>query len=371
MKIRTLAAAFALAACTTSESENPNGPKFADGDTAYCITLGADYKNNVATMAAVALPSRTVTKALLPGAAVSDPVLRAEGGKLYVVNRSANSITVVDTESWTVQEQFSTGAGSNPQDVAVTGSKAYVAAYGTGSIQVWSLGTKAQAPAKTIDLSSYDPDGVPNANSMVIAGGRAYVTLDLLDTQTFPQPRGNGKIVVIDTQTDDVVTAFDLTYTNPYGFMFPRGDGLVVATQADFGGVDGCVEQIATGSTPGLSPCLVKNGDLGGTVSAIALGTNAMYLAVTAFDTSFNETAKIRQITSAGTLMPDSMTPAGEVPTDVAFAPSGQLVYGDQTTSASGGLRVYDLATQKEVTTAPLDIGLVPVAQNGIVCLPR
>src|SRR5262249_56345850 len=128
MTARRLAFLFLLAACSDS-SDQVTSPSFATGDTAFCVTLGADYKNNVGAMAAVALPSLTVTKDILHGATSGDPVIRAFGKKLYVINRAAGNVTIVDTTNasdWTVEAQFSTGTTSNPQDVAVAGNKLYV-----------------------------------------------------------------------------------------------------------------------------------------------------------------------------------------------------------------------------------------------------
>jgi len=362
--MRPTLALLVLAACG-SESSTASPVQLAPGDTAYCVALGADYKNNVGTMAVLGLPSLTLVKDVLHGAVSGDPVLRGLGGKLYIVNRSANNITVVDPASWTVERQFSTGANSDPQDLALAGTKAYVPLYNTGSLHVWDLAKSDTAPATTIDLSSYDPDGAPEANSVVVAGGRAYVTLDLLDTAMLPKPRGRGKIVVIDTTTDKIVTDFDLNYTNPYDFMVARGDTLVVATLADFSGVDGCLEQVVTGASPHAASCLVKNSDLMGTISAIAVGTTDTYLAVSAADFS---SGQLRRVGSDGLLKPDTMNPAGEYPTDVAFAPTGHVIYSD---SSAGGLRVFDLGRNQEITTAALDIGLSPATANAIVCQAR
>jgi hypothetical protein len=341
------------------------------GDTAVCVALGADYRNNVGTLAAVGLPSLTVLQDMAPNAISGDPVLRVHGRRLHVVNRSANNITIIDptVSPWAVETQFSTGDNSNPQDIALAGTRAYVTLYNKPEVQVWDLGGGTPAaPAATVDLSAYDEDGVPNANSVVVHGGHAYVTLDLLDTQTFPQPRGVGKVAVIDTGDNRVIAALDLRYSNPYDFMYPRGDRLIVATFTDFSGTTGCLEQIVPGSAPRVESCLVENRDVMGVINSIAVGPAETYLAVSAFDAEFNQTAQIRRVDVADTLMPEPMTPAGQIPTDVAYAPSGHLVYSDV---AAGGLRVIELATGREITTAALDIGLTPATANAIACLTR
>lgn len=342
-------------------------------DSALCVALGADYQNNAGTMAVVGLPSLTVLKERVPAAISGDPVLRAYGDRLYVVNRTANNVTIIDptTDPWAVESQFSTGPNTNPQDLALAGDRAYVPLYNVGELQVWDLSRKnPAAPLTTVDLSSYDEDGAPNANSVVVVGNRAFVTLDLLDTQMFPQPRGKGKVVVIDTTTNQPVGALDLQYENPYDFMFPRQGGLVVSTFADFSGTQGCLEHISLGATPAVEPCLVENAALGGTINSIAVAGAETYLAVSAFGPppDYEETAQLRKLDAQGALVAASLTPETQIPTDVAHAPSGHLVYADR---AAGGLRVYDLAAGRELTTDALDIGLAPALANAIVCFDR
>jgi hypothetical protein len=324
--------------------------------------LGADYKTNVGTLSVLGLPSMTLATDGLHGAISGDPVLRLLGGKLYVINRTIANVTIIDPTTWTVQRQFSTGANTNPQDIALSGTKAYIPLYGSAGLQVWDLATSSSQPLKTIDLSSYDSDGVPEANSVVAVSGKVYVTLDLLDTDPkMPMPRGLGKIVVIDAATDAVTTSFDLTAANPYDFMFGRGDGLVVATISS----DGCLEQIVTGASPHTGSCLVTNDDLDGTISAIAIGASDTFVAVSAADYS---SAEIRRVGSDGKLVKDALTPSTQTPTDVAYASSGHLVYND---TATGGVHVYDLTMGKEITTKPIALGEPSVYANGMVCASR
>jgi hypothetical protein len=362
MRICLAALCLVLAACGSDAPPSPIG--LPASDNAFCVSLGADYMNNVGAMAVLSLPSQTLVKNVLKGTVSSDPVLRAYGQKLYIVNRSDANITIVDTTTWTVDRQFSTGAGTNPQDVAVAGTKAYVALLGAGALQVWDLATAATAPSATVDLSSYDPDGVPNASSVAVVGDRAYVALELLDTQTPPKPRGKGKMVVVDTKTNKIVADFDLENPNPVNFMFARGDKLLVSTVPTFGKTDGCLEQVATAGTAKSEGCLVQNSDLMGTVNAIAVGASDLYVTV---DQMF-VAAQLRSLGSDGKPKPGAISPSSETPSDLALAPDGLIVYADQ---AASGLRVFDVAKSQEITTAAIDSGIAPVYVNGIVCLPR
>ncbi len=357
-----------LAACA---HDPPLSGLLPAGDGGICVALGADYRNNVGVFGIVGLPSMRFFVNILPNAVQGDAVVRHYGDRILVVNRVANNITVVGPDDsfvgWHVEQQFSTGAHTNPQDVAVVGDKAYVSVYGDKDLQVWDLARAGQAPVARIDLSSYDPDGNPDANSVAVVRGKVAVTLDLLDWSTmFPVPRGNGKVVIVDPASDSVDGDIDLAYTNPYGFMFPWHDGLLVATVADYSGTLGCVHALSM--APPAQRCLVENSALGGTVSAIAVADGQTFLAVSAFDAEFNQTATLRRLDADGNLQAGSLTPPDQLPTDVAWSPTGHLVYTD---SKVGGLRVYDLAAGREITPSPINIGLSPVFANGIVCMAR
>jgi len=89
---------------------------------------------------------------------------------------------------------------------------------------------------------------------------------------------------------------------------------------------------------------------------------------VSRFDADFNQTAEIRRLGTSGELVAGALTPPAQVPTDIAWAPTGHLVYSD---TAGGGLRVLDTAAGREITRAPLDIGLTPATANAIVCQAR
>ena len=339
-----------------------------DSDAAVCFALGADYRNNVGLLSVVGIPSGTPVSNLLPGSVQGDAVLRTDGQRLFVVNRTANNLTVIGRDDsqigWRVEQQFSTGAMSNPQDVAIVGDKVYLPLYGSKDLLVRDLVTQEE---KGIDLSSYDTDGNPDANSASVVGGKVLVTLDLLDwSGMFPVPRGNGKVVLVDPTSDAVVGDVPLSYENPYGFMFPWNGGAIVASVTDYSGVTGCLHALSM--DPPAARCLAENSALGGTVSAIAVGPDATYVAVSSFDAEFNQVAHLRRLGGDGTLEPGSLTPDDQLPTDVAWAPSGHLVYTD---SKIGGLRIYDPATGAEITAAPVNIGLAPVYANGVVCLDR
>jgi hypothetical protein len=366
---RTLVAILFLAACGGGDDDVGGADAGPDATTqpdagptgCTCVALGADYMAGVGTLAKIELPDVTVTTGLVPAGISGDPVVRVPGdGRIYIVNRyMADNITILDQADLSLIAQFSTGAGTNPQDVAVYGDKLFVVGLELADVQVYDLTDTSAAPA-LIDLSSFDPDGVPNASSISILGTRAFVAVGLLDSSFLPQ--GPGKVVILDVNQNTVLDSFDLEFANPTGFLRQQGNDLLISTVDDYSGTTGCLERITAGINPGSS-CEVMNGSVMGTVNSIAPGEDDLYMVVTSYDPSFNPLGRIVHVD--GTALTD-LTPAAHIVSDAVYcAATEQLLYTDQ---ATGGLRVWSLTNGSEVTTAPIDLGLPAGYSNGIAC---
>lgn len=306
-----------------------------------------------------------------PAMAVGDdPVLRHLGHELFIVNRAdGNNVTILDDRTLAFEEQLGTGAGSNPQDVAVVGDKLYVPTYGSAGVTVLKRGSTA---ASVIDLSADDPDGKPNCESIYLVGSDLYVACQLLDdTQVVLPPRGPGKVYVVDTTNDSVRATLTLGHDNPFSLLeqvpagAPHGGELLIGTVL-FDDGSGCVERIVPGATPQVAGCLVDNADLGGYASRIAFEDDAggavTFLAV---PTAFPH-ADLRALDMpTGVLRPAALNASAEIAGDVAVCPDGSIVVADPTMNANG-LRVYQGSMEK--TTAALPIGLPPTSTHGLVC---
>jgi hypothetical protein len=236
--MRYLAVLFALAACGDNKTL---GTDAAGGDDAppnpspHAVVVAGDFTpGHPGVLSVLDLTTLQVTQNAAPAGSVdSDPVLRKFGDELFVINRSDNNVTILSASDFSLVEQIGTGAGSNPQDVALKGNKLYVPVFGGAGVAVLTRGSTTVA---TIDLSANDPDGKPNCISGAIVGNDLYVVCELLDASF--KARGPGKVFVIDTTTDTVQTAktVTLTYKNPFGFLetipssLPMGGDLVIQT---------------------------------------------------------------------------------------------------------------------------------------------
>ena len=337
------------------------------------LAVAGDFGSpGVGTISRLTIEELAMSQNLVPGAVLGDPVLRSYGGKVYVVNRfGSNNITILDGATLALEDQISTGANSNPQDVAVVGNKLYVPAMGTAGVVVITRGSPT---TKTIDLSSLDTmgmnDGKPDCVSAYAVGTRVFVACGVLDNYNATE---NGKIAVIDTATDTMTTSLTMSYKNPYGFFVQApasstyvGDLLIPTAPSFSNFATGCIQRISTGATPAVS-CGVTNAQLAGFANKLAVSDSNLYLAVGTYDMSFsNPTGTLKSLDLAtGMLAPAPLSKSSELIVDVAACPGGQVVATDQTLNA-GGLRVWGSGSER--TTDALSIGMPPTT-NALVCI--
>lgn len=337
------------------------------------LAVGADYQTGTGTLSKVEVTSLEVTQNVRAGAASGDPVIRSHGQEIFVVNRFGfNNVTILDGKTLQLVDQISTGANTNPQDVAVVGQKLYVAALGSKGVIVLnrSTGTKTE-----IDLGTPlgDPDGHPDCVSAYAVGTKVFVACSM---QTNFASVMDSKVAVIDTLTDTYLTSATLPYKNPFGFFqrAPEGStftGDLLIPLVDFG-VFGdntmppmlatrCVARVSTGATLTIG-CAIQNSDLGGYPANMSVSPDGktLYLAV---EESFT-VGKLRSYNlETGTLAPDPIGTSTSI-IDVAACPNGDVAVSDTTQNMSG-VRVYRGTTER--TTSALSIGNTPVA-TGLIC---
>lgn len=339
------------------------------GTGATAFLVGSSYAG-VGVASILDLPSLELTANAIDGVASDDPVLRYFDGLVYVINRFGHdNVTIVDPSTRMLVAQISTGAGSNPQDVAPRGSLLYVAALNAPGILVLDTERPQDGVIGTIDLSALDPDGIPDCSSVYLVGDTLYATCGVLDGFNAVRP---GVVAVIDTAANIVITSFDMQTRNPLGFLQATptdsalGGDLLVATVDYADGNNGCIERIDidAGGEPD-STCLVSNTTLGGYAGGLAYqpATDTLYVArIAGFDDGGPVGALVTYDVALDALAEEPITPAEQRAVDIARCPTGELVVAD----ALAGVRVFT-AEGTELTDAALDIGLPPVG-NGAVC---
>jgi len=322
-----------------------------DFETGSFATVGLDEPRPLAP----SHPSRRVH---------SDAVARSYRGLVYSINRFfGDNIQVLDpADGFRTVWQCSTGAGSNPHDIAFVGpTKAYVTRNDTA--QLWIVDPSAPprcAGFKTgeIDLSAYaDDDGVPEMSQMAIVGERLYVLLQYLDRDAIFAPAGVGRIAVIDTARDEVVDLIPLSGENPFaqtkGLTVQGGD-LLVASAGRYTVDDGGIERVDLGGG-GAQGYFVSEGDLGGDITDFVLVSERLGYAVLSKADFSNSLVAFdpleRRVTA--TLVSGSTLVA-----DIEVNTRGELFAADRTFDAPG-LRVFR-AADGEALGPKLDTGLPP-----------
>jgi len=378
-----------LAAAACGDNIDPPGPPVDSGIDAAPARIRAVVvtpSNNFTPgqpgiLATVDVMDKTVAMGAGPAMAVgSDPMLRKIGDELFIINRAENNITILDAEDLHLVEQISTGANSNPQDVAIIGDKLYVPTLGNAGMVELTRGSNAIIE---YDLSVDDPDGKPNCASIFHVNNDLYVACGLLDnTQMFLPPRGNAKVYLVDPATRMIRRTVTLTTKNPIGLLeqipehAPNAGDLVVPT-IDFANGMGCVERITLGSTSASGGCIVQNTQLGnfasrvgfhavkftGPVAPHIIVAPMMYVSVP--DPADFTKAALRAYDMSSATLSDMKSPATQTIGDLGVCPDGHIVVTD-TTMATNGVRIYQGSS--EVTTAVLPVGLRPLSTHGVVC---
>lgn len=369
MKRLLLSTCFLAACGTDMTSGSPDGPPGTNPDLATAVIAAGDF-NVTGILSTVRVPQGVVTPNAVAGVAGGDPFLRRFGDELFIVNRdSGDNVTILDKATLSLVQQVATGAGGNPQDVAPVGRKLYVAELATAGVVV--IDRDHPDTRTTIDLSSLDAvDGHPDCVSVYAVGDRVFVACGVLD-ENF-QPRGPGKIAVIDTRTDTMTASFELPDKNPDGFLqqVPALDGdLVIGLAPDFQHFDtGCLARVSTGATPAAHGCAITNAALGGVPNHVDVSPDgkALWIDATAYDASFDLSGKVVALDLTTMQLAAPMTPSSVVATDVAACPNGFAAVVDGTVGAAG-VRIFR-PDGSEMTSGAVDIGASPDFGNNTVC---
>ena len=366
MKTLQIASTFLLVAACNGDANPPL--ETADAATEEADASSPDAPSEVAACSCVvgtqggeltyiAIPSLDVEQDVAALSGLGQVTLRAFDSRVFAVSPAPeNQIRVIDLATRELVTSWSTGLGTNPQDIAVVGDRAYVALADVGELQIWNVGDPATAELPVI-LSQFEGDGNPDATSVVVAGDTVFVSFAFLDAVGNPVARGAVfSMSLPDEQFDRLA---DLTVGTPQSLLVSVGDRAVAST-AQFGAPEmGCgFDVVEAGEF--TSSCEVTNAELGGVVIASAAAADGGFVVVRAADDS----TSLKRI-SNGTVESVSI-PASRAPTAVALCEStNQLIYADDEGS---GIRVLDLATGTEVTSSALDIGGAPIGPGALVC---
>ena len=207
-----------------------------------------------------------------------DPQLAASNGRAFFLARDNDLVFELDpacgtpTARYSVHEEGAKGT-ANPHDAAAAmDGSLFVVLYNVPRIAVIKGGTVE----RTIDLSSFDDDGNPQADAIriVSVGGveKAFVTLERLDDKDRLRSKLPSSMLRIDVATRMVEATIELAGRNPFNPMAELDGALFLAEPGNFDSDSDALAGIERFDTAtSTTRLLVAEKDLGGSVAEIAV----------------------------------------------------------------------------------------------------
>ena len=326
------------------------------------VVLHAPFGGD-ATVATVSVEDGTVTDDLL-GLTGSDWALTLVDKNPWLIGRTGtDAVRQYEGLDFSAPAlEFSTGAGTNPQGVALCDGKIFVSRYdlngaGDAGGDVAMFDAATGGPLGSVDLSSLNPhmDGTPEPESMVVSGTTLYVALQRMDRDDFWTPDAVGKLAIIDCTTGTLSDDWD---TGPNPRLSSLGDDKLLVRHNN--GMD--IYQAGGSGQPNE---VIVDADLGAGYDSLdlAVGDDGLGILVTEVDFATNEIWCLDLSNGSQTLL-DSVPQRNW---SVTASPEGTVwaLWRDHWATdmdvEPGGISVYDPATCTEVTTDWFSFGSDPV----------
>ncbi len=343
--------------------------------TAFVTTT--DFVTGSASTVDLAAGTAMVNLPATPGIVEADNTAAYYNDRIYVLNRFGfDSVSVLEAaDPSRAVRQFSTGNGSNPQDIAfVSDSKAYVSLYGRNELLIVDpTAPRGAELTGRVDLAGYldpaDADGLVEAGAMAKVGPWLFVALQRLSDFV---TAAEGVLAVIDTRRDapaDVdptrpgTQGIVLAGRNPVALEYvPALGRLLVAAAGDFGIDDGGIEVVDpfTFTSAGF---LLTETELGGDVGPLAVVRGHRgYAVVGGFAENRLMEFELELDTTTGRYAasrPRDLGLALPFVPSLAVDEAGRLLVPDRSLTAPG-LRIVD--TETGAVGPPIDVGLPPNA---------
>lgn len=312
----------------------------------------------------------------------SDAVGRYYNGLVYVLNRlGRDNLQIIDPdEGYATTGEYSTGTSSNPQDIAFySDAKAYISRYGASSLLV--INPDSGETVSTIDLSAYSAlsNGTSHMSALYLYGSYLFVAVQRLDSSFSPTDKSY--VVVINTATDTVTKAIELSWTgvsatNPYTAFHlvtpsqwqpSQSDGhdhLLIGCVGAFGynyAEDGGIIAIDPVDLAVEAGYIVSEAAIGAEITGFAFTENGALYLVTS-DKNFSS-ALVEYDTAAASVVETLYSDDSNLGAlnGVEIDEEGRLLLLDR--NATGpGIRIFDTADGNNQLNdgKPVDMGLPP-----------
>jgi len=231
-----------------TDANNTDGTDISNANSVILTTVASDFSSSALEIFSLSEP-REGSTGLSPG--VSDTIVRSFEDQYFVIRRfMSDSIAAYNSsDPSTIIFESTTNddddpASSNPQDlVFVNSEKAYLLRLGSPTVLVVNPSATSVDDFRLgeIDLSAYDPDGIPEAASGIVVGDQLFIFMQRLENFV---PVREGAVAVIDINTDteidtgtnDEFMGIILPAFNPSDISFDAASNTIFAQAfGDFG----------------------------------------------------------------------------------------------------------------------------------------
>lgn len=254
-------------------------------------------------------------------------VAAADSGTLLVLNKSDNTVSLIDLASKKAVATIPTGVGPHEVAVSPDGKIAVITNYGTGQqpgSTLTVIDVPAKNPLKTIDLGEYR---------------RPHGIIWLKDSQVAVTAEGSKALLIVDVSTGKVLSAVptDQNVSHMVVVSLKRHRAFVA--------------NIGSGSVTVI--------DLGGKkkIADIQTGAGAEGIDISPDEKEVwvtNRAANTVSVIDVLSLKVRTTLESKDFPIRVKFAPGGKFVLVSN--ARSGDVAVFDAATKKEIRRIPMQV---------------
>lgn len=326
----------------------------------------------------------------------SGAIIRYFDGLLYVLHDgwsygSSDNVQIIHPDdSFATQAQYSTGNGTNPHDIVVSGSRAFISLYNPtadldnidaqglpGDVIEMNLDTGEIVHRFSFhDYLNDDGDKNANADQMILHDGILYVCLQDLDSDY--SATSSGLVGRIDISTGEVLGVITLSGRNPVDIALSEDQkNLFIANMATydwnlgnyntsepFGGIE-IVDLSSNSSTR-----LIDDEGLGGYVEKLTIWDNQILAVVSEYDNAtFSYLSIITELSEDATSSSEATTFL-DVNADFRdiFVQNDYLWVSKRLINTSSGakdplLSIYDLGSGEQLDVdVDLDVAGVSIA---------
>lgn len=254
-------------------------------------------------------------------------VAAADSGTLLVLNKSDNTVSLIDLASKKAVATIPTGVGPHEVAVSPDGKIAVITNYGTGQqpgSTLTVIDVPAKNPLKTIDLGEYR---------------RPHGIIWLKDSQVAVTAEGSKALLIVDVSTGKVLSAVPTDQNVSH---------MVVVSSKRHRAF---VANIGSGSVTVI--------DLGGKkkIADIQTGAGAEGIDISPDEKEVwvtNRAANTVSVIDVLSLKVTTTLESKDFPIRVKFAPGGNLVLVSN--ARSGDVAVFDAATKREIRRIPMQV---------------